>query len=96
MNPKEPKVTNDPDALLHTESQVAKHPLVRSSLMLVQAVKRASAGKPDSPFTGRITTARKFNEWILTNKWFVQSHWTRKKRTASADASTSHAQSVTA
>lgn len=81
MNPEhEAAVTNDPDALLHTVKEVARHPLVRSSITLVQAVKKASEGQPDNPFSGRITTARRFNEWVLKHREFVASHWMRPKR----------------
>jgi hypothetical protein len=80
MNPNSEKVTNDPDALLHTVEEIAKHPLVRSSITFVTAVKKASAGLSDNPFSGRITTARRFNEWVLNHKEFVASHWMRPKK----------------
>jgi hypothetical protein len=35
------------------------------------AIKRASRGEPDSPFTGRITTARRLNRWLADHPQFV-------------------------
>lgn len=83
MNPNptpESETITDPDALLKTAEQVARHPLVKTSVDTVYAVKKAAKGTPDDPFTGRITTARKFNTWILNHREFVASHWLRKKK----------------
>lgn len=77
---KTPTVSRDPDALLHTAEQVANHPLVKGSVGMVYAVKKAAKVSGDSPFSGRKTTARKFNAWILAHPEFVASHWLRKKK----------------
>ena len=102
MNP-EPKSakaksakTIDPDALLFTLKQVADHPLVRSSITFVMAVKKAAENTPDNPFTGRVTTARLFTTWVLNHKDFVQADWMGRKRSKTEPASDGAPKTATA
>lgn len=95
MTSEKTPVSSDPDALLYTAEQVANHPLVKGSVGLVYAVKLASKEAGDSPFSGRITTARKFTAWIGAHPEFVASHWLRKKK-EKKDATPSIAQPAAA
>lgn len=74
----------DLDVLLKTCDEVAKHPAVRVSRWTVTAVKITSEGQPDAPFSGRYTTARRFNDWLLAHPDFVASHVMRKHNAAGA------------
>lgn len=45
----------------------------------LKAIKTASAGKPDSPFTGRLTTVRRLLRWLENNPAFVPSHFVTRR-----------------
>ena len=76
---KKPELKPDAlDVLLKTCDEVANHPAVRLSRWTVTAVKISSVGQPDAPFSGRYTTARRFNDWLLKHPEFVASHIMRK------------------
>lgn len=47
------------------------------STWVLKGIKIASAGSPDSPFTGRYTTIDRLLTWLKTNPSFVASHHLR-------------------
>ncbi len=67
------------ERFLKTAQEVAF--AVGVSRWTVQAVKRASKGKPDCPWTGRFTTARRFQRWIFDHPDFVASNVMRPQHT---------------
>jgi len=74
-----------PDDLLGTTAAVAK--VCNVGRWTVVAVKSASRGKPAHPWSGRFTTKRRFNDWILSHPEFRAYKVLRKTKTDTASKS---------
>lgn len=64
-----PRAVSGPDICLNTHEAISAATGLTS--YTIAMIKRASRGEPDSPFTGRITTARRLNRWVASHPQFV-------------------------
>jgi hypothetical protein len=77
---KNPRNKVEPDDLLGTEQAVAE--ACNVGRWTVTAVKKASRGMPDNPWSGRFTTKRRFSDWLFKHPEFRAYKVLRKKTRA--------------